>query len=213
MVVNSYTVGIVFAALSLSVLAACTSAVPAIEAEHKPSISRDSWHLVGLADDSHIPLPTLQDGRDVLGTACFTINQRLTAFDPQHPAAGPPCGVEQWADGSAQFRLYWAGQAALIEQGTVERRALVRWNALDGVLAACLGPPLNLPPAADPEGTRTTDGETWTLHFSGANRCGLGGTMRLWMRADRSNVAGVTVDGRAWAAGGAELAASRLLGP
>lgn len=207
-----------YVVILLLVLPACSPAdVEPPSPENSPPPAPSPWHLVGLADDSHMPLPALASGRELLGTACYTANQRIAALgtpftaptDP--PAAGPPCGVEEWSDGSSTFRLLWAGSSALIAERGVDRRAPLLWH-LDGALDACLGPPLNLPPAGDPGGTRTTDGEAWLLVFSGANRCGLTGSLRLWIRADRSDPGELTVEGRAWRSGGAELAAARLDG-
>ncbi|MSP54861.1 MAG: hypothetical protein EXR69_04545 [Myxococcales bacterium] len=188
------------------------------------------YRLVGLADDSHMPFPALPGGAELLGPACFAVNQRLTAMDARHPGGGPPCGAERWSDGTRSFDLLWAGDAALF--GAVpaaphpaaphpaaphpaaqhDRTAQVSWNAIGPVLAACLGPPLNLPPGGDPGGQRTTDGVSWTISLTGKNRCRLVGRLELNIYADRANVHEITVDGHAWSAGGAERALKGLSG-
>ncbi len=175
-----------------------------------PAPAPRGWTLEGLADDSHLPLPELPGGHALLGTACFEANQRLTTLDPRHPGEGPPCGVEQWTDGTYTLRLLWTGDVGLVERDGAAHAAVTRWHAVDTLLAECTGPLLNLPPAGDPGGTRGTDGERWLLSFSGANRCGLEGTLVLWMRADRADPAQVRVAGQPWRSGGSALAEARL---
>ena len=168
--------------------------------------------LIGLADDSHLPLPALPEGPALLGPACFSINERLTALDPKHPGVGPPCGVERWATPTERFDLLWAAEVALISRpGTPDRGALNTWRSLDGVLLACLGPPLNLPPGGDPGAARSTDGTRWTLTFSGQNRCSMAGRLDLWMYADRSDPRALSVHAAPWREGGRGAAESLLL--
>lgn len=182
----------------------------------------ETWTLVGLADDSHFPLPALPGGRALLGPACYDVNQRLTALDPRHPGLGPPCGVERWSAGSETMDLLWAGDAALLRTGSnppggldgsgsgPDERARGRWNAVGSVLGACLGPPLNLPPAGDPAGRRGTDGTSWLIDLSGANRCALSGRLSLGIRGDRADTSELLAGGLGWASGGATFAARQL---
>jgi len=187
----------------------CSPPPPPVVAPAPPPAPH-AWALEGLADDSHIPLPELPGGRALLGTACFVANQRLTSLDPRRPGAGPPCGAERWSDGTQSMLLLWAGDAGMVEREGRASAAITRWHAVDALLAECLGPALNLPPAGDPGATRATDGEKWLLTFSGANRCGLEGTLALWIRADRADPQAIRVADQPWRAGGSTLAQARL---
>ncbi len=210
------------------------SASPAPVAPESPpsSPSAAPFRLVALGDDSHLPLPAMPTSQRslTLGDACYNANKTLTALDPRHPGTGPPCGAEDWSDGSTGFEILWAGDAAAFIPAAqpadarepdrpaapaVDRPhpAIYHWNSIDPVLAACLGPPLNLPPAGDPGGQRATDGTWWTIVLTGENRCAVAGTLRLNIRADRAEAQNLSVHGTPWLSGGAALAAKALVQP
>jgi len=87
------------------------------------------------------------------------------------------------------------------------------WRGLAGPLDLCLGDPLATPPAGDPGGFRLLHERgghwRWSVHFSGANPCGITGHLELDATADRVDANALAVDGAPWARGGRERARAR----
>ncbi len=67
-----------------------------------------------------------------------------------------------------------------------------------------------MPPAGDPQGYRSLEGEGWLLHFSGNNLCTLAGNLRLDLRADRVDVRDLRAGGLPWLHGGRAVAQEQI---
>ena len=179
-------------------LLACASPPPA-KAPPPPAESPappPPWVLVGRAVDNGLATPSLAGGAAALGPGCAAINERIKGD-------GPPCFIEDWASARV-VRVERAGERLRFD-GALGR---TRWSQLEGPFAGCLGDPLAVPPAGDPGATRALDGNTWVLTFSGQNRCGIGGSLRLSALRNAADWSTVTVGGAPWAKGGREAALS-----
>jgi len=178
--------------------AAPPAPVPHVAPVLPPEPTR-AWSLVGRATSDGLDTPPLPDGAAALGPACATVNLSLRGD-------GPPCFVEDWTDGVTTVRVTRAG-ARLRFDGAPGRTT---WTPIDGIVSACLGDPLALPPARDPVGQRILDGTTWVLALSGQNACGLSGTLRLDVTRDHADWSDLSADGLPWANGGREAAQSHI---
>lgn len=148
-------------------------------------------------------------------TAAPTLYRRYAAVGVERCAVAGGCGEETWrpeAGEGPELRLVLRG-GQLVELGSGERWRR-SWDALSGLLRACLGDPLAHPPAGDPRGLRLLErdarGFTWRIELSGENRCGLAGTLRLAAQRDEADARGLDVEGRLWLEGGIEGARARL---
>ncbi len=178
----------------LLLLACASPPEPPTAAVPVPPPPAPPWTLTGRASSDGLDTPTLIGGAAALGPACATLNERLRGD-------GPPCFVEEWRSDRV-LHVERAG-ARLRFDGQPGRTT---WTQLGGPLDGCLGDPLAVPPAGDPGGHRALDGDSWVLTLSGANRCALGGTLRLHTRRDTAAWSGLTVAGTPWDAGGRERA-------
>ena len=188
------------------VLAACAAPEPDFversTALAAPSEGPRVRTLTGLASPDGLTLPPLPGAADHVGARCEVLNQRLRGD-------GPPCGIERWED---RWFLR-AGQRASLTDGLDGdlHRARGAWTRLGTVLSACLlGDPLAIPPAGDPGGQRSMEGDRWALVFSGQNACGLDGRLTLDILADEGDWTALTVDGKPWMRRGREAARERI---
>ena len=89
-----------------------------------------------------------------------------------------------------------------------------RWWSISGVLRACLGDPMSVPPTRDPGAFRSlvidNKGPRWVIRLSGDNRCGLEGLVILNAKADRLDLDQLTCDGKPWKKGGRKCAKANL---
>lgn len=123
-----------------------------------------------------------------------------------------PCAAERWQWEQLRLDLTRTGSKILVEgEGETWRTS---WHRLDGVLAGCLGDPLDPNPGGDPDGARLlrreTERWTWVLSLAGGGRCGLTGEIHLEVDRDEVDLRGLAVEGSQWDAGGREIAAARL---
>ncbi len=89
-----------------------------------------------------------------------------------------------------------------------------RWWSISGVLRACLGDPMSVPPTRDPGAFRSlvidSSGPRWVIRLSGKNRCGLEGLVILKGKADRIDLSELSCDGKPWKKGGRNCAKANL---
>ncbi len=126
------------------------------------------------------------------------------------------CIVELWRPiaeqelGDLTALFVRAGDRTQLIMGEQVVPAETRWTLLGSVLGPCVGDPLALPPAEDPEGfrhlERRGDALRWVLHFSGNNACHLEGELELPLRNARVDTGGLLVDGEPWDGRGHQLA-------
>ena len=169
---------------------------PIVEAAPAPASLR--WRILGRMGPvrSTLPSPLPFEGGEALMARC---------------AGVLPCSAERWErqDGR-QMDLLRVGDQVLAADGAFSWPA--RWRRLNGDLAACAGDPLALPPAGDPGALRVLieepSGPWWEVSWSGENRCGLAGSLRLRADAETVDATAVTVEGLRWGAGGRERAAA-----
>lgn len=93
-------------------------------------------------------------------------------------------------------------------------QAVQDWR-LDQPLGTCLGDPLSQPPAADIAGFRRLSLEdregAWLISLSGANLCGLEGTVLLDLNSRRVDTNALRVQGLPWKEGGMTKARETLV--
>lgn len=122
-----------------------------------------------------------------------------------------PCAAEHWTtdDGLGQTLLR-RGDQFFQQDGTAWN---ARWWTISGILRACLGDPLSIPPTSDPGAYRTlhTGGadQHWRIHLSGQNPCGLAGSVDLDVAEDKIDLSRLTCGGASWKKGGRECAKER----
>lgn len=124
-----------------------------------------------------------------------------------------PCAAERWRSEDGQtMDLTLIERTIFFEDGTEPWPA--RWMSISGVLRACVGDPLTIPPTDDIKSVRTlttrADEAQWTLHFSGQNSCGLEGQLRLNAHKDHIDLHPTLCEGKRWREGGRECAKKRL---
>lgn len=153
-----------------------------------------AWSLAGRHRPGALDVPAWPEGAALLPAGCDAT-----------------CLAERWTSpGGERWFVRTAAKAWSQDGPDAPRRpAPASWRTLGGVLSACLGDPLRLPPAWDPGGARGYDGTDWVLLFTGDNPCGLTGTLRLGAHRDGLDTDGLAVDGRPWARGGREAAEAR----
>ncbi len=124
-----------------------------------------------------------------------------------------PCAAERWtqaADSATTVTLLRRGDQFYQEDGTTWN---ARWWTISGILRACLGDPLSVPPTTDPGAYRTlhtpADGGYWTIHLSGQNPCGLTGEVRLMLKEDKIDLSDLKCGDKPWKKGGRKCAMSR----
>jgi len=168
----------------------------------EPTLRR--WRLAGVESDT----PGSSSGfpptdvsflpPDCTGT-CITEHWR-----PLEPAQ-----LDEAASNAVFVRM--KGESTLHLDGRAHP-ADTRWPLMGTVLGPCIGDPLALPPADDPEGSRMLEQRgtelRWVIRLSGANGCNIDGVLRLPLRTGRVDASLLSVDGKPWAEGGAELAAA-----
>lgn len=194
---------------------------PALARAPATAPSAEAWTLAGRYAPGVPFSPSLSEGLALAGADCSRVADHLSA-----PRAR--CLVEAWEGPSGRRYLLRVGPvAAFVEAadaapwldlppgvvpGTARHPIRTSWSTLGRTLGACLMDPLGVPPAADPAGSRGFDGKDWVLAFTGDNRCGLGGTLRIDATADRADWRLLTVDGTPWSGGGRALAEAKLGG-
>ena len=168
---------------------------PIVEAV-APTVFR--WRIRGRVGPvrSTLPSPLPFEGGEALMARC---------------AGVLPCSAERWErEDGRQMDLLRVGDVVQAADGSFTWPA--RWRRLNGDLAACAGDPLALPPAGDPGALRILveepSGPWWEVSWSGANRCGLTGALRLRADAETVDATAVRVEGLRWGAGGRERAAA-----
>ncbi len=124
-----------------------------------------------------------------------------------------PCAAERWrAEDGQLIEFTLIERTIYFEDGRPPWPA--RWMSITGVLRACIGDPLTIPPTDDLKSVRTlsTQGDTarWTLHFSGENSCGLEGQLRLDAHKDHIDLHPTKCEGKRWREGGRECAKAKL---
>ena len=124
-----------------------------------------------------------------------------------------PCSAERWRSTSGEIM-----DMVLIERTFYFADGRPAWPAqwmdINGVLRACIGDPLSIPPTDDPEAVRTlvtraTDTEWW-LYFSGNNSCGLEGQLRLNALKSSVDTSALRCEGKRWREGGRECAREKM---
>ena len=170
--------------------------VPIPEAPPLPAALR--WRILGRMGPvlSTLPSPLPFEGGEALMARC---------------AGQLPCSAERWErEDGRRMDLLRVGDVVVAADGAFTWPA--RWRRLNGDLAACAGDPLALPPAGDPGALRIlveeAAGPWWEVSWSGANRCGLTGQLRLRADAETVDATGVIVEGLPWSKGGRERAAA-----
>lgn len=154
-----------------------------------------------------IPLP-FAEGTSLLGLGCEA-GMRLTGGLP------PPCVAERWTSEEGESRVFLrVGDRAILRDLHVDRAVKTNWETLDGPLGGCLGDPLSVPPAGDPDGFRLlqeVEGTyAWILSLSGQNLCGLGGQLIVHATRDHAEVRELTVQGGPWDEEGRQKARASL---
>lgn len=178
---------------------------PPAEEPPPPPNAPEVFRLTGRAAHEGLLTPPFPEGDARLGPGCVAVNAELGG-------AGPPCLAERWTSDRREVVFLVANPAAaLVWKDGPTVRARTRWTPLGAQLGWCLEDPLMVPPARDPQGTRTFTGAGWELRFSGTNRCALGGSLSLDPVADRADWSALTVAGFPWSAGGREHLRARLL--
>lgn len=171
--------------------------------------------ITGRATPEGLDVPPLPEAAGLVADRCAGLRR---GWWPQRQgkqgaaASAEICSVERLADPArpeapAVYALRLGGAMVLtagLEPSIPARPARARWEAIDAILAICLGDPLDLPPARDPLGHRSMEGDVWALSFSGRGPCRLDGRLLLGVRADRADAARLTAGGLRWSAGGRE---------
>jgi hypothetical protein len=188
------------AALTLLGCSDSADTEPVVTQAAKEKTTATHWELVGTVGPkkSRLPAPPPFEGGRTLIERC---KERR------------PCGAERWRSESGQIM-----DMVLIERTfyfSDERPTWpAQWVTINGVLRACLGNPLSIPPTDDPQGVRSLmiNGDTheWWLHFSGNNSCGLEGVLRLNAAGPEIDVNALRCEGKRWREGGRECAKEHL---
>ncbi len=117
-----------------------------------------------------------------------------------------PCAAERWVsqpDGAEEKILLRRGDQIYQEDGTPWTAT---WWTVSGILRACLGDPLSVPPTTDPDAYRALhtgpEGTHWRLHLSGKNPCGIAGSLDLVVDEDKIDLDRLTCGGSPWRKGG-----------
>jgi hypothetical protein len=158
----------------------------------------------------------------------WVLQGRVTPGASPHPDAPPfaggktligqcgsirPCAAERWVQEGhpeVSLQLLRRGSEIYREDGT---KWSAQWWTISGLLRACIGDPLSVPPTTDPEAYRTLlttpTGGMWTIHLSGKNPCGLEGQLHLYVNEDKLELHDLRCGGEAWKKGGRECAMAR----
>ncbi len=115
-----------------------------------------------------------------------------------------PGAVERWQGPKGQSATFDRRTGELVRTGSPPLAGRLEWPGL-GTLAMCLGDVLAEPVAGDPGAFRALVWGAmprWHLSLSGANRCSLEGVLVLEAVDDGIDPGGLSIEGRAWAAGG-----------
>jgi hypothetical protein len=159
-----------------------------------PKAAPRSFVLSGRLDADLLVSPDLP-GREELKARCGSLR---------------PCRRERWSPDPTQPEQ---GARVLEQRGTQAswegETVRTQWRSL-GILRGCLGDPLGWPPAGDPQGLRSLEGEGWLLQFSGKNLCTLEGSLGLDLRADRVDLRKLRAGGLPWFSGGRAVAQERI---
>ena len=159
-----------------------------------PPVASHSFVLTGRLDADLLVGPDLP-GRAELKARC---------------GSRRPCRRERWSPDPAQPELGALVVEQVGGQASLEGEKLrTEWRSL-GLLRGCLGDPLGWPPAGDPQGFRSLEGEGWLLEFSGKNLCTLEGSLGLDLRADRVDLRKLRAGGLPWLSGGRAVARERI---
>ncbi len=158
------------------------------------------WEMVGsvTARKSDYPAPPPFDGGRQLAEKC---RERR------------PCAAERWKSESGEIM-----DMLLIERtyhfANDRKQWSAQWVGITGTLRACIGDPLSIPPTDDPESVRTLmtsdEKQQWWLHFSGKNKCGLEGIIRLDANGDEVDLSALRCEGKRWKEGGRACARAKL---
>jgi len=175
---------------------------PPVAATTEPTLRR--WRLAGVESNT----PGASSGFPPTEVSFLPPDCRGTCiaehWRPLEP--GPPY---QAANDAVFLRM--KGENSVTVDG-LAHPADTRWPLMGSVLGPCIGDPLALPPADDPEGSRMLEQRgaelRWVIRLSGANGCNIDGELRLPLRTGRVDASLLSVDGLPWSEEGAELAAA-----
>ncbi len=124
-----------------------------------------------------------------------------------------PCAAERWVRKGPEaevLTLLRRGDKIAHVDGT---EWIATWWSISGILRACLGDPLSVPPTSDPGAHRTLhtgpDGTRWRIHLSGQNPCGLTGAVDLMVDEDKLDLSRLSCGGEPWKKGGRSCAIAR----
>jgi hypothetical protein len=178
-------------------LLGCSGSPEPTKTPVEPEPAQSSWTLRGRVTPDSSPLPDAPPfaGGRTLVRQCDSIR---------------PCAAEQWVlegDPEQIKVLLRRGPEVYQEDGTLW---VAQWWTVSGILRACMGDPLSLPPTADPGAYRSLvtseQGSYWWIHLTGENACGLDGVLKLKVDEDKIDLAQLTCDGRPWKRGGRQCA-------
>lgn len=184
----------------LMLLVACDAIVGNKQAPPQDSTPPDqAWRLIGRVtpDRSTLPdAPPFEGGRALI-KKCGTLR---------------PCAAERWRKQSGEhIDLLRVRDEIHHPDGSVWNG---RWWSISGVLRACIGDPLSVPPTHDPGAYRQLviedKGPRWRIHLSGENQCGLEGLIVLNGTADRLDLSLLRCDGKPWKRDGRACAKANL---
>jgi len=194
--------------LLLALLGACGDE-PAPEPTPTTPPATTVWRLDALVStdvELQARYPTFPGGAELLGVDCASARDAIG----ERP---PPCTAEHWvaitgdSDAAPLTHLRVGEHSQLLD---IAPRRKQGWSLLGATLGPCLGDPLALPPAGDPDGLRLLqrdeDGLWWVLRLWGDNPCKLDGAVRLPVTGERVDTSALSVDDHPWSEDGHRIA-------
>ncbi len=194
----------------VALLCSCDPAPEPAPPPPPPKVVR--WQLVGaISAEGNLPYPGFGGAEALLGQDCAVASADMKA----RPS---PCIAERWraveSPGTPEVTVLRVGRKLRLSRGGEVLDRSAEWSLLGPTLAACLGDPMDLPPAGDPAGVRSLiedgGGLRWSLGLRGDNPCRLRGELSLPLSADRVDTSALQVEDRPWSDGGVERARELL---